>query len=292
MSRNYVKKERLLLDSSLISTTFLSKNDKKTYNIKIIKCNNYIQTYYIKESRIKTINTVKKENNIKSIDTDNLLSSKNKKSVEGFTNNIEFKNILRSKLQCQRLAKCNSKDWETFITLTFAENITDISIANREFNKFISKIRRIYPELKYLCVPEFQKRGAVHYHVLTNINIHNEKLIFRQEDNYKFFHIKYWLNGFTKVDNIKGNIKKIIGYISKYMTKDIDDKLYSKHRYLYSQNLDKPSEYYLDITNEKDAMTFLKLLNDKELIYTNEYKEAFTNKDILFKEYLSNEKSQ
>ena len=36
----------------------------------------------------------------------------------------------------------------------------------------------------------------------------------------------------------------IIGYLSKYMTKDIDNRLFGKRRYLYSQNLVKPKTYF------------------------------------------------
>ena len=198
---------------------------------------------------------------------------------------IEIKNIMRSKLQCQRLAKCNSNIWETFITLTFQKNVININVGNKEFKNFVRKVRRIYNDFKYLCVPEFQKRGAIHYHLLTNISIKNDKLIYKQIDNKKFLHIKYWNNGFTKVDNIKNDIKKIIGYISKYMTKDIDDRLFGKHRYFYSQNLNKPQISYLNLSNKKHCEFLINILNNKTLIYNNKYIDNFYNDEILFEEY-------
>lgn len=268
-----------LLDSSLIVTT-----NKFKYNIKIINCNDYIQVYYTPNYKIKkdqNLESSNKKTNIKKIDTDNLVKKDNTT-----TPTIEVKNIMRSKLECQRLAKCNANDWKTFITLTFEENITDIKQANKKFRYFIDKIQRVYKELKYICIPEFQKRGAAHYHLLTNISIDNTDLIYLQENNNKFKHIKYWNEGFTKVDTLDKDIKKIIGYISKYMTKDIDNRLYNHHRYFYSRNLNKPKTEYLDLENKIHLEYYNKLLSNKSMIYQNEYINLYDNDLILFKEFL------
>lgn len=273
----------LLLDSSLIVTT--SKLSK--YNIKLIDCNNYIQIYEMNEVRVQTdkslepLRTRNSFSNIKKIDTDNL-NKVNSNRVK----TIELKNIIRSKLECQRLAKCNSTIWRTFITLTFAENVEDIKVANKRFRYFIDKVQRVYKELKYICIPEFQKRGAVHYHLLTNIDINNTDLIYTQIDNKKFKHIKYWNDGFTKVDNLNNDIKKIIGYISKYMTKDIDDRLFNRHRYFYSRNLIKPKINYLDLSNEKHKLFYDNLIMQKKMIYENTYQNPYNDDKIVFKEFL------
>ena len=68
----------------------------------------------------------KKALNILNIDTDNLKI--NNYSDTSDIKGIEIKNIMRSKLQCQRLAKCNSNIWETFITLTFQKNVININV--------------------------------------------------------------------------------------------------------------------------------------------------------------------
>ena len=271
----------LLLDSSLIVTT----NNLSLYDIKVIICNNYIQVYEIENTKSKKDKSLeiidKKKSKIANIDTDDLI--KNKTNT---TPTIETKNINRSKLQCQRLAKCNADDWKTFITLTFAENITDIAFANKKFRYFIDKVQRKFKELKYICIPEFQKRGAAHYHLLTNISIENTDLIYSQVNNEKFKHIKYWNEGFTKVDSLNNDIKKIVGYVSKYMTKDIDNRLYNRHRYFYSRNLTKPKISYLDLNDIKHQEFLNNLLNKKELIYTNKYQNIYNDDEIVFKEYL------
>lgn len=264
-----------LLDSSLIVTT----NNKKLYNVKLVDCGDYVQVYYLQDKKLVS----KKDNdelNLQKINT-----SSDCREDSNYVG-VELKNIIRSKLECQRLAKCNANDWKTFITLTYKENVTNIDDAKKDFRYFIDKVQRVYKDLKYICIPEFQKRGAVHFHLLTNIDINNEKLICLQENNKKFKHIKYWNKGFTKVDTLEKDIKKIIGYISKYMTKDIDNRLYNRHRYYYSRNLNKPVVNYLDFSNTKHLEYYSKKLKNKNLIYENEYKNVYNNEKIAFKEFL------
>lgn len=106
-----------------------------------------------------------------------------------------------------------------FLTLTFKENIKDFNQANYEFTKFIQRLnenvygRKSNANLKYLVVPEFQKRGAIHYHVI-------------------FFNLPYiaaaklkgiWKQGFIKINAID-EVDNVGAYISKYMGKDNDDE--------------------------------------------------------------------
>ena len=286
-SLNFIMKEKNLgnepiniLDSRLISPTLEIKN----YNAKLVDCNEYIQVYFYKKKKIKK-NIVKDfDLNLKKLNIDTNLNN-NTNNFDNELKKIEERNIIRSKLSCQRLAKANMKDWETFITLTFEENITDVQKANKQFRYFIDKIRRVKKDFKYLCITEFQKRGAIHYHLLTNININDDTLMYTQNDNKNFRHVKYWHNGFNSVEILKGDTKKIIGYISKYMTKDIDDRLFSKHRYFYSQNLIKPKSNFIDLDNEKEVKFYNEKIQDKELIYQNNYINSFDNENVLFLEF-------
>lgn len=281
---NHDEKLFPILDSSLILTTF-----KKLYNIKIVDCGNYSQVYFYENKILKT-NKDTFDLDLKKININRIFkneSNKDKVIINKKTENkIEEKNIIRSKLECQRLAKANIDDWKTFITLTFAENVTDIKVANKRFRYFIDKVQRIKKDLKYICIPEFQKRGATHYHLLTNIDIFDKKLIYLQEDNNKFFHIKYWNDGFTSVEILTGDVKKIIGYIAKYMTKDIDNRLFNCHRYFFSRNLNRPVVSYIDLDNIKDLEFYKKITQEKDLIFREGYLNKYDNTNVLFLEYL------
>lgn len=268
-----------ILDSKHISPTL------KLYNIKLVECGDYIQVYYYNNTKSKKFSDSKEDLKLTKIDVDvtsNCVNTDNMKD----TNSIELRSIIRSKLECQRLAKSNIKDWETFITLTFAENVTDVTFANKKFRYFIDKVRRVKKDFKYLCIPEFQKRGAVHYHMLCNINIDDNSLLYVQEDNKKFKHIKYWNDGFSSIEVMTGDPKKVVGYISKYMTKDIDNRLFGKHRYFYSQNLITPKESYINLDNSIDSDFYNKKIQDLELIYQNQYINPYDNDNVSFLEFI------
>lgn len=81
----------------------------------------------------------------------------------------------------RRLALSNFDKNSKFITLTFKENITDIDRANRCFMSFIRKLRerlKLKERLKYVAVIEFQNRGAVHYHMLCNIQFTRHEILY------------------------------------------------------------------------------------------------------------------
>lgn len=270
----------LLLDSKLITPTI-----SEGYNIKIVECGDYVQLYCYGRKKKKTNHDNDDLNLSKIVDVGKTDKKDKEKNTYNFEKNIELRNVIRSKLQCQRLAKANATDWETFITLTFAENEQNIENANRKFRYFVDKVRRVKKDFKYLCIPEFQKRGAIHYHLLTNISLVDYKLIYSQSDKPKFKHIKYWNLGFTSVEVMKGDIKKIVGYISKYMTKDIDNRLFGHRRYFYSNNLTKPTEVYLDTDVDDDFTFYRKKIQELKQIYQQNYINPYDNSNVLFLEY-------
>ena len=139
----------------------------------------------------------------------------------------------RRRDKVRRLACSNfNADYDKFFTLTFKDNKTDVKECNYIFMKFIQRLKtRFGKDIKYLAVIEFQERGAVHYHVLSDIPyIKNDEL---QE---------IWGQGFVYINAIK-HVDNIGAYIVKYMTKDNEDtRLQGLKAYLFSRNLKKPYE--------------------------------------------------
>ena len=270
-----------LLDSSLISPT-----NRKKYYIKVVDCGNYKQLYCYNDLKIKNDENLEKN---KKISSTYLFKEKNlsRKSDLKF---IEYKNISRSKFKLQRLVKANEEIFKTFITLTFKENIIDIENANRKFRYFIDTVRRKFDNFKYICVPEFQKRGAVHYHLLTNIP-YDSNLFFSDEKkiwsvkhkSYTIFKtLPFWKHGFSSIYSME-NIN-VVGYLTKYMTKDIDNRLFGRQRYLFSRNLIIPREYYIDCDNDRDFNYLLDFLNKSDVVYENTYVDLGNN-EIDFLEF-------
>lgn len=147
-----------------------------------------------------------------------------------------------------------------FVTLTFADNVTDPKITNKYFNSwrtsFVRKLKKHYDvDLKYIGIPEFQKRGAVHYHLILNINPRDHsELLPLQKGKFNMYDVFGWNHGFTSVfdfDLTDENFNPIL-YVSKYLTKDLDNRLLGATKLLKSNNLTKPTIFELDIKNEDD----------------------------------------
>ena len=273
-----------LLDSSLIiryKSNYFEEDPKKLYNCKIITCGNYLQVYFYKEKHVKVKQGIE----------NNLIKEKNISRV-GEKKYIEYKNILRAKFNLQRLVKANEYIFKTFITLTYAENIKDIKEANKNFNNWLTNIRkRKNKDFAFVCVPEYQKRGAVHYHLLTNIDINDTSVIIPQKIRTKkteklkhLYDVVYWEKGYSQVSSLS-DVENVVAYITKYMTKDIDNRLFGSRKYHYSRNLIRPKESILDISNNTDFEYLKKLTSESELVFSNNYKNTYNFDDVVFNEY-------
>lgn len=169
--------------------------------------------------------------------------------------------IARTRTQIRRIVNSNP-DFSKFYTLTFKENITDVKIANKHFNKFIMRMNYNYGDFKYLSIIEFQHRGAVHYHFLCNLPYIKSKEI-----------EKKWGHGFIKINRIK-NVSNLGAYICKYLQKDMTDKrLFNKKKYFCSKDIERPIEIYNDrIIEELIAQYDFEIIKpNHESTFENEY---------------------
>ncbi|WP_432664199.1 hypothetical protein R9X47_27165 [Wukongibacter baidiensis] len=174
-----------------------------------------------------------------------------------------------------------------FWTLTFAENVTDLEEANEEFTKFNKRLSwYLYGVrknvLKYICIPEFQKRGAVHFHILYFNLPYVEQKKFQQ----------IWGKGFTFVKGVsqKEDIMDFASYVAKYINKEnskgednysiyLEKDMLNRKRYFCSRGLNKPEIYKLDI-DSKLYESVLALLSDFHAFNGSYENEFIGNVDI------------
>ena len=65
------------------------------------------------------------------------------------------------------LANLSGTEYPLLLTATYRDNQEDLRLGYRDFGAFIQALRhRFGKEWRYIAVPEFQKRGAVHFHAL------------------------------------------------------------------------------------------------------------------------------
>lgn len=101
---------------------------------------------------------------------------------------------------------------ELFVTLTYAENMTDTEKLYRDFEVYMKRMRRRYPDVEYMCIIEPQARGAWHCHVLLKF-VGQEKIYINNDDEMALM----WGHGWTKTKSLK-DVDNIGAYLNAYLT--------------------------------------------------------------------------
>lgn len=140
------------------------------------------------------------------------------------------KSVARSKTNLRR--KLLSMCADRMLTLTFRENVTDIEEAWAVFKYFTRLMRQKYgKQFCYVAVPEYQKRGAVHFHLAVSgwYRANVVRKLWRQASGRRGGNID--ITSARKAENKNGwNPKRIASYLSKYMSKQ-DSVVFNKRRY-------------------------------------------------------------
>lgn len=187
-------------------------------------------------------------------------------------------NATRSKNEFRRLVLSNFGNMDKFLTLTFrdgaVEDVTNVRECNKEFDKFLKRMRRAYGGFKYCRVIEFQDangRGAVHYHcILTIPYVPWEEIR------------ETWGGGNIDITAID-HVDNVGSYVSKYMSKDLaDDRLAGVKAYATSKNMNRPIVLY-----GRAAKELNKTLEQKKEVFANSYESEYQGK-IEYTEYNMN----
>jgi len=171
---------------------------------------------------------------------------------------------------CRRLAIMNFNRNSSFVTLTVAENSDDIDFYDKKFKAFIRKLRNCYGKFHYLAVREFQKRGAIHYHVLIDypfIKGFSESQIRKEEIDFAEL---FWKQGFVDIKDIS-HVDNVGAYVVKYMTIDLhDSRLVGRKSYLTSKGLKRP-----EIVTGDLELEILRDIEQKKEVFKNSYESEY-----------------
>jgi len=107
---------------------------------------------------------------------------------------------------------------DRMLTLTYKENFTDRDAADRHVTALLRVIKKWHKGIGYLAVPEYQKRGAIHWHIALNMRVDATRT-------------RAAWNKILGVEGMTGNINlqyfpsaaKQAAYLAKYVSKDMDD---------------------------------------------------------------------
>ena len=235
------------------------------YNVKVVVSGHVLEVYEYSDTIWRNLQSKKAVSPLKISpeDMDEVILAE-KLDYRG-KSNIRARNTLR------RLALANFSNRSKFLTLTFRDDVKDVETANKEFKRFIRKMRKLLGDFKYIAVIEFTKAGRVHYHVLMDINYVKATVL----ENT-------WGNGFIKINRID-HVDNVGAYVVKYMTKsDADERLIGKKMYQCSRNLERPREYI-----GAEALYIVEQLKKekRKIAYSNKYQSKLTDNEISYYEY-------
>lgn len=280
----------------LLDTNIIIASNRKKFNAKLVKCGNYYRFFfhdnysaYSDSDYEKTYIDGKKDLDYDGSEED---LDKTPKLKE-----ISKSNLYRTRSSLTQIIKSNESEFKTFITLTFDQkrntiDINNIQDCNKKFHTWITYIKQLFPDFKYVGVPEFQKRGAVHYHLLTNIAYESDLLTKerkiwspKKKTNKIGKDVKGWSYGHNMAINLDNF--NVIGYLTKYLQKDVDNRLFGQRKYFHSRNLKKPETYYLDLNDMRfrEFEEFYKASNLK-IVYDTYYYQEYSNNLVHCVEFL------
>lgn len=189
--------------------------------------------------------------------------------------------------------------WEYFITLTLDPkklDSTDFSLVSGKLNIWTNNLKKRYaPDLKYIIVPELHKdKSKWHFHGLF-ANIGKMPLSFsgkvcvgrfvyeyaKKPFATKIYNLPLWKYGFSTATIIRDS-SKASSYITKYITKDLSHILQNQHRYLASQNVDKPLERVFNIDYDELTRIYSKYLG--QITYMSAVKLPGAGQEIVYME--------
>lgn len=148
------------------------------------------------------------------------------------------KSVARARTGIRRKAMAMGAD--RMLTLTFKDNVTDITEAWSVFKYFCKLMRKRYRDRwAYIAVPEFQKRGAVHFHLSVADYYHagTVRRLWRRAAGDRGGNIDI-----TSPRNAGKNSwspKRIAAYLAKYLTKS-DAVDFNKRRYSSGGSIELP----------------------------------------------------
>jgi len=140
-------------------------------------------------------------------------------------------NVQRSVRAFRRLVRANLVGDENpaLLTLTMYQ-ILPYAKSCKLFTEFIVRLRkREGSSFRYIAVPEFQKRGATHWHLL--IWGLDEEVIYTERTSR--YLARLWLRGFCDITPTDGHAK-LATYLTKYLRKAMQNLRYSGTKAYYS----------------------------------------------------------
>lgn len=257
--------------------------------VKLVKCKNVFELTYTQSiSQVLT--------NFKRLGKDKMVNLATGEVIDCKISESKAENIRSLRQSIKRLRNLINSNFEgskneLFITLTYAENMTDLNRLYEDFKYFFKKLKKRFPDYDFLYIytVEPQMRGSWHIHLLLKALNLSELYI----DNSVIEAL--WGHGFVKTKRLN-QVDNVGAYLSAYLTDYIDEdglKCKGVRLYLYppgmniyrcSRNCAKPEVFKEKYSKVKESLrddfktyeVCYNVLNDDDEI-VNVVKKEFYN---------------
>ncbi len=203
----------------------------------------------------------------------------------------------RAKGQIYKLARANK--WEWFITLTLNPDKVDrydYDACRDKVRNQLKKMRRHYPDMEYLVVPELHEDGAYHFHGLVfGIPDHGFTDSGKTSSSGKrIYNVSKYTMGFTTATRVEDS-GRAANYLSKYITKHLMEATPDRQRYWRSEGLQEPDEETFLLTEEQQHDLYMEHAAETQHVSTVEIEHGEYKEQIMYqhcKELREDERQQ
>ena len=189
-----------------------------------------------------------------------------------------YVSLARSKQAIFEIARANN--WEWFVTFTFDRkkiDSSDYGLLFKKVGKWLNNLKyRKSPEMLYFLVPELHKDG-IHFHFhgffadCEGVEMIESGIV---QDGKPVYNIPDFPYGFSTATKIE-DVTKAVSYICKYITKDLQNRIKGKHRYIASRNCKRAEIFKGYIPPEMLEQFIFDISKDAKHFSQRKVKEAY-----------------
>jgi len=206
---------------------------------KFIRSGNILEAYDYERNISNNLGGNRQRRRALVVEDSGMFASDRENSLQKRTKERRQSNARRTCVFFTRIVLSNltGSEFPYFVTLTYREVQRSLEVGYYDFKLFVQSLRYKFGcTFKYIVVPEFQKRGSLHFHCLL---WGLPESIFKQERETRFL-AGLWGKGFIDCFKTDGN-EKVAYYMAKYMSKTFVSSLVSSSKaYRCSRNILRP----------------------------------------------------
>ena len=189
----------------------------------------------------------------------------------------DYTSLSRTRKKVHDYARSN--DFSYFVTLTFNPVYVDsfsVDDSYEHMRNWLNYMRKKFPDLRYLGVPELHKSGRIHFHFLMSEHIKSVLLDSGKKSGaMPIYNVGTYRMGWSTATEIQDK-SRIVKYILKYITKELQKRCPHKRRYWHSNNLVLPKTFSTYMQLDR----FAAMLEKLEVTYSSHIESDYSYCDF------------